>query len=81
MVASAHGTLRGLLKDPELKGLLGGVDSVILSKDELRDRKTKTKSRLAGLGDLKGDQTDVVFKVSTNKSVSERRGIATALLP
>ena len=74
MVASAHGTLRTLLKDPELKGLLGGVEQVILSHGELSARNKVVQSRCKGVGRSKAG---VEYKVSHKKSVAERRGGAT----
>jgi stage III sporulation protein SpoIIIAA len=43
LIASAHGDLRGLVKNPKLRGLIGGVEQVILS-----DAQAKEESRRGG---------------------------------
>ena len=56
LIASAHGDLRQLVKNPKLRGLMGGIDRVTVSDEEARKRARyqygqplqKTKSERAG---------------------------------
>lgn len=47
MIASAHGDLRKLLKNKDLRGLVGGVELVTMGDDMAR-QEAKRKQRLAG---------------------------------
>ena len=56
LIASAHGDLRQLVQNPKLRGLVGGIDRVIVGDEEARKRARnkfgksiqKTKSERAG---------------------------------
>jgi stage III sporulation protein AA len=56
LIASAHGDLRQLVKNPKLRGLVGGIDRVVVGDEEARKRARniygkpiqKTKSERAG---------------------------------
>ena len=46
MIASAHGTLRDLVKNRELRGLVGGLETVTLGDKEARMEKERRKVRI-----------------------------------
>lgn len=60
LIASAHGNLVGLIKNPELNGLIGGVQSVILG-DGLASKRSDRASQEGGQ------------EVDAKKSVAERK--------
>ena len=45
MIASAHGDLRSLLKNKEIRGLIGGLETTTLGDVEAKDRQKKTGSK------------------------------------
>jgi len=81
LIASAHGDLRKLIKNPKLRGLIGGVESVTLgdiaAKEEANRRNntsgllSKTKAERAGpptfdmIIELKRGEHDV-WRIVTN---------------
>ena len=46
MIAGAHGDLRSLMKNKELRGLIGGLETVTLGDEEAKELQRKTGSRV-----------------------------------
>jgi stage III sporulation protein SpoIIIAA len=46
MIASGHGDLRSLMKNKELRGLIGGLETVTLGDEEAKELQRKTGSRV-----------------------------------
>jgi stage III sporulation protein SpoIIIAA len=63
IIASAHGDLRRLLKNKDLVGLVGGIESVTIG-DDMAKEEAERKRKLA----LKEDGKHHVFKVSKTKT-------------
>ena len=65
MLASAHGDLRKLLKNKDLRGLVGGVEVVTMG-DVMAKEEAKRKEKAAA--DQNGDKGGVSFSVSKTKA-------------
>lgn len=65
MIASAHGDLRKLLKNKDLRGLVGGVEVVTMG-DVMAKEEAKRKEKAAA--DQNGDKGGVSFSVSKTKA-------------
>lgn len=81
MVSSAHGSLRGLVKNAVLRGLVGGVERVILG-DRIAGRGAKEKMKtvrsgqpvfdvVVEMGIVKGDPTACQVIRETGKAVDD----------
>ena len=62
MIASAHGDLRKLLKNKDLRGLLGGIEVVTMGDDMAREEAKRKEIRAISEG-----QSDAKFSVSKTK--------------
>jgi hypothetical protein len=56
LIASAHGDLRKLIKNPKLRGLVGGVETVTLGDAEAREQAKRVGDASAGLQKLKAQR-------------------------
>ena len=45
MIASAHGDLRSLMKNKDIRGLIGGLETVTLGDAEAKEQQKKTRSK------------------------------------
>jgi hypothetical protein len=56
LIASAHGDLRKLIKNPKLRGLVGGVETVTLGDVEAREQSKRLGNASSGLQKLKAQR-------------------------
>jgi hypothetical protein len=56
LIASAHGDLRKLIRNPKLRGLVGGVETVTLGDQEAREQSKRLDNASAGLQKLKAQR-------------------------
>lgn len=56
LIASAHGDLRKLIKNPKLKGLVGGVETFTLGDAEAKAEAKRSRNASSGLQKLKSQR-------------------------